>query len=62
MNECPEWMLTFSSRVRARGNLRTFRRIRKQVKIEEEQAYYSDQPLMKDAFNVREEDSFVGQH
>lgn len=30
MKHCPEWQLDFRSRKQARGNLRTFQRVRKQ--------------------------------
>jgi len=56
MKDCPVWALTFRSRVQARGNLRTFRRIRKQVKISEERMYNTGSRLLQDAFEVNNTD------
>lgn len=47
MNDCPEWALSFASRVKARGNLRTFRRIRRRVRINEKQVSQSSDRLLK---------------
>lgn len=50
MNECPEWQLDFRSRKQARGNLRTFQRVRRMSNPSAnpgaQQFYHSEQRLI----------------